>query len=189
MSSCHDECSGTQRDTWAHLCLEFGSQTTPSKSISACCLGLSRAAHTSRQLVVPPLELLCAILLLTGTAVRLAAMVLAVLLLSFIIAVAINMVRGRTLDCHCFGKAARRPIGWTLLLQDCLLLVIAVAVATYTHSWVLPETWSLFGHGGVVAAGNSIPLLIGLMLTVAAICLARGTASVQRKRPTAAAKS
>src|SRR5665213_608065 len=83
--------------------------------------------------LVPPLELLCAILLLTGTAVRLAAMVMAGLLLSFIIAVAINMIRGRTLDCHCFGKAARRPIGWTLLLQDCLLLVIAVAVATYTH--------------------------------------------------------
>ncbi|MGH2391534.1 MAG: MauE/DoxX family redox-associated membrane protein [Chloroflexota bacterium] len=139
--------------------------------------------------LVPPLELLCAILLLTGTAVRLAAMVMAVLLLSFIIAVAINMVRGRTLDCHCFGKAARRPIGWPLLFQDCLLLVIAILVVIYTHSWLMTETWSLFGRMGVVAAGSLVPLLIGLMLAVAAVCLARGTAAAHRKLTTSVVKS
>src|SRR5947209_4134985 len=67
--------------------------------------------------LVPPLEFLLALLLLTGTAVRFAAAILSMLLLSFIAAVAINLARGRNLDCHCFGKPTTRPIGWRLLLH------------------------------------------------------------------------
>src|SRR5207302_4809717 len=57
--------------------------------------------------LVPSLELLLALLLLTGTAVRSAAAITSVLLFSFIAAVGINLIRGRDLDCHCFGKATR----------------------------------------------------------------------------------
>jgi uncharacterized membrane protein YphA (DoxX/SURF4 family) len=72
--------------------------------------------------LLPPLELLLGLLLLSGTAVRSTAIVLALLLLSFMIAMSINLARGRNLDCHCFGKALRRSIGWGLLLQDSVLL-------------------------------------------------------------------
>src|SRR5205807_7414868 len=47
--------------------------------------------------LVPPLEFLLALLLLTGTAVRSAAVVMSMLLLSFIAAVGINLTRGRDL--------------------------------------------------------------------------------------------
>ncbi len=109
--------------------------------------------------LLPPLELLLALLLLTGTAVRSAAVVTSMLLLSFIAAVGINLTRGRDLDCHCFGKATRRPIGWRLLLQDGALLGAAIAVAAVRSHWVAPASWSVFRLLGLVQAGSSWPLL------------------------------
>lgn len=109
--------------------------------------------------VIPPLEYLLALLLLSGTAVRSAAVVVSLLLLSFIAAVGINLARGRTLDCHCFGKATRRPIGWRLLFQDGVLLCAAIALATITREWVAPEPWSVFRLSGIVQAGSLGPLL------------------------------
>jgi hypothetical protein len=109
--------------------------------------------------LVPPLEFLLALLLLTGTAVRSVAIVVSMLLLSFVIAIGINLVRGRDLDCHCFGKATRRPIGWRLLLQDGALLGASIAVASITREWVAPEPWSVFRLSGLVQDGSSVPLL------------------------------
>jgi len=111
--------------------------------------------------LIPPLEFLMALLLLTGTAVRFAAIVVSVLLLSFIIAIGINLTRGRKLDCHCFGKATRRPIGWRLLLQDAALLGAAIVVATVMSEWVATEPWSVFRLSGLVQARNPWPLLLG----------------------------
>jgi hypothetical protein len=109
--------------------------------------------------LLPPLECLLALLLLTGVAVRSAAVVVSLLLLSFIVAVGINLLRGRELDCHCFGKVTRRPIGWRLLLQDVALLCSAIALVAFTNEWVAPELWSVFRLSGLVQAGSPWPLL------------------------------
>jgi hypothetical protein len=109
--------------------------------------------------LIPPLEFLMALLLLTGTAVRSAAVIISVLLLSFIVAVSINLIRGRDLDCHCLGKATRRPIGWRLLLQDAALLGAAIAVVAVASEWVAPEPWSVFRLSGLVQTGSPWPLL------------------------------
>ena len=109
--------------------------------------------------LIPPLEFLMALLLLTGTAVRSAAVIISVLLLSFIVAVGINLVRGRDLDCHCFGKATKRPIGWRLLLQDAALFGAAIAVVAVASEWIAPEPWSVFRLSGLVQAGSPWPLL------------------------------
>lgn len=109
--------------------------------------------------LVPPLECLLALLLLTGTAVHSAAIIIVMLLLSFIVAVGINLARGRDLDCHCFGKATKRPIGWQLLLQDVALLGTAIALAAFTSEWVAPEPWSVFRFFGLVQVGSPGPLL------------------------------
>lgn len=119
--------------------------------------------------LIPPLEFLLALLLLTGTAVRAAAVVMAVLLLSFIAAIGINLARGRDLDCHCFGKGARRPIGWKLLLQDAALLGAAIAVVIFTREWVAPEPWSVVRLYGPVQADSAGPLM---GCAVATVCTA-----------------
>ncbi len=128
--------------------------------------------------VIPPLEFLVALLLLTGIAVRSAAAVLSPLLLSFIVAVGINLARGRDLDCHCFGKTTRRPSGWRLLLQDGALLGAAIALAIVTSEWVAPEPWSVFRLSGLVQAGSPAPLLGCVAVTVCtAALLSRSTYS------------
>jgi len=123
--------------------------------------------------LVPPLECLLALLLLTGTAVRFAAILIGMLLLSFIIAIAINLARGRDLDCHCFSKAKKRPIGWRLLLQDAVLLGTAIALAVPSE-WVVPEPWSVFRLFGLIHAGSVVPLLgCGGVTACTAVLLSR----------------
>jgi putative oxidoreductase len=126
--------------------------------------------------LLPPLEFLLALLLLTGIAVRSAAAIVLVLLLSFIVAVGINLARGRDLDCHCFGKSTKRPIGWGLLLQDAALLGAAIALVTVTREWVGPEPWSVFRLLGLVQIGSFWPLLGCAAVTACtAILLSRST--------------
>jgi uncharacterized membrane protein YphA (DoxX/SURF4 family) len=131
--------------------------------------------------LVPPLECLLALLLLTGTAVRSAAIVVSALLLSFIVAVGINLARGRDLDCHCFGRATRRPIGWQLLLQDAALLGAAIAVAVVSEEWVGTESWSVFRLSGLIHTGSFGPLLGCAALTgCIAVLLGRSSSSKRR---------
>ena len=85
---------------------------------------------------VPLCELFAAILLLSGTAVRSASVGLGFLLLSFLVAVGVNVTRGRKLDCHCFGQSANRQIGWGLLTKR----------IWRCSSWQC--FWSLWGSSG-----------------------------------------
>ena len=119
--------------------------------------------------VVPPLEFLLALLLLSGTALRSVAVVVALLLLSFIVAVGINLSRDRDLDCHCFGKTARRPIGWKLLFQDGFLFCASIVLAVLAREWATPEPWSVFRLFSVVQAGSLAPLLICAAVTACTV--------------------
>jgi len=132
--------------------------------------------------LVPPLELLVALLLLSGTAVRFAGAATAFLLLNFIIAVGINMARGRDLDCHCFGTVARRQIGRGLLLQDGALLCAAIAVTIIARTWVTVESWSPLGLVGLAPDGSPSPLLGCVVLTVGAAVLLRTSTSAGGRR-------
>jgi uncharacterized membrane protein YphA (DoxX/SURF4 family) len=131
--------------------------------------------------LVPPLEFLLAFLVLTGTAVRSAAAVMSVLLLSFIVAMGINMARGRDLDCHCFGRATTRPIGWRALLQDVVLLGASIAVIVLASEWVAPEPWSVFRLAGLAKAGWPAPLLACVAVTACAATLLGRSADGRRK--------
>jgi len=78
--------------------------------------------------LLPLAEVMCAIALLAGVW-RFGTGLLAIsLLISFLIAVTINLARGRTLDCHCFGSRMSEPLGWTTVVRLCILLACAVAV-------------------------------------------------------------
>jgi len=116
--------------------------------------------------VLPPIELFVALLLLTGTAVRAAAMLALLLLLSFLVGVGHNLARGRDLDCHCFGPAVKRRIGWGILAQDLALLLAAGSLAALMseQGWLQLEVWSLFWLLGVA---GSVPLVIGTCVVAA----------------------
>ncbi len=126
--------------------------------------------------LLPPLEFLLALLLLTGTAVHTAAIALSILLLSFIVAIGFNLARGRNLDCHCFGNATSRPIGRSLLFQDTALLGAALAIVIITKEWVTLEPWSVFRLSSLAQAGSFMPLVSCAAVTAcAALLLSRST--------------
>lgn len=76
-------------------------------------------------LLLPLAELACAIaLLFAGSAVWAAAGTLALLLL-FIAAIGVSLARGRRPACHCFGQLHSAPVGWTTLVRNAVLSVMA----------------------------------------------------------------
>jgi hypothetical protein len=122
--------------------------------------------------VLPPLEFLLALLLFTGTMVYLAAIVTGLLLVSFIVAMSMNIVRGRDLDCHCFGSKIQRKISWTLVLQDGLLLCAAIALVFVASMSVISEPWSIFRIIGPLSY-SFLPFALCLGLTGAVSVLLR----------------
>jgi uncharacterized membrane protein YphA (DoxX/SURF4 family) len=125
--------------------------------------------------LVPPAELLAALLLLTGAAVRSAALMVALLLLSFLVGVGVNLARGRDLDCHCFGKsgngATQHRIGWGLLLRECALLGAALVVLATARQWAGTEPWSVLSLARLVGAGSLWPLIGCIVATAVAAAL------------------
>ncbi|MDQ2745220.1 MAG: hypothetical protein M3Z66_23390 [Chloroflexota bacterium] len=93
---------------------------------------------------LPPVELFIALLFLTGAAAPLAAVCASLLLLSFVIAVGVNLRRGADLACGCFGGRGRRRIGPGLLLQDLGLLGLSSVSLLLAAGWLGVERWSVF---------------------------------------------
>lgn len=96
--------------------------------------------------LLPSLELLAALLLLAGITVRWSALFLALMLASFCLAVAINLARGRDVDCGCFGASGKktgRRVGPSLLLQDVALLGVALVVCALAPGGLVLAPWSL----------------------------------------------
>jgi putative oxidoreductase len=79
--------------------------------------------------LVPMLELVAAIALVSGWRRRAGAILLGGLTLAFIALIASVIVRGIDVACGCFGHAAEaEAIGWPLLARDLgLLVLIAIA--------------------------------------------------------------
>jgi putative oxidoreductase len=74
--------------------------------------------------VMPWLEFVCALLLLSGQRVRTASFIVSGLLVVFIAAVGISMLRGLDVQCGCFSAGSSRKIGFRLLGEDVLYLAM-----------------------------------------------------------------
>ncbi len=73
-------------------------------------------------------ELVGAAALLTGRWSWWGATIALALLALFIAAIVANLLRGRTPDCHCFGKLHSEPVGWSTVARNLVLASLAVAV-------------------------------------------------------------
>lgn len=105
--------------------------------------------------LLPPAEALCGIGLLAGVWPGPAAAASAGILGSFLIAVSVNLVRGRDLACHCFGsrsgeRLGRATLARLLLLLGCAVIVLTVSGAEPFRALSLPA--SLIGLGVVADA-------------------------------------
>jgi len=80
-------------------------------------------------IVLPWLEVVCALALLGGIAVRGAAFLLVVLLVVFIIAIASGIHRGLDISCGCFGMGeSGKRVGYEEIVRDAAMLAAAIAV-------------------------------------------------------------
>lgn len=104
---------------------------------------------------LPPGEFLVGALLLLGLEPVPVAAAVGFCLLTFSAAIALNLLRGRRIDCGCFGLVADSRLSWSLLGRNALLLSAALLVAIRPVSMPLSSevAWLVVASVAVVAAG------------------------------------
>lgn len=87
--------------------------------------------------VIPWLEALCGLLLITGWRARAAASLILALTLVFMATLASTIVRGLDIDCGCFRHGGAKTSAWAALARDALLLAAALILLRKTgkRSW------------------------------------------------------
>lgn len=120
--------------------------------------------------VLPATECILGFACIAGLALPVIAALLALLLLAFTWAISINLARGRSFDCHCFGSGGAQ-IGAPLLLRNVLLLLTAVWLAVAGRSLTsLPAVSShwqvLVSQLGTTSAAAPLAGTVALALAV-----------------------
>ena len=87
--------------------------------------GLPAALAEPLGLLLPLAELAVALALLPASTAWWAALGGLLLLVGFIGGIAVNLARGRTPNCHCFGQLHSKPIGQPTLLRNGVLALLA----------------------------------------------------------------
>jgi methylamine dehydrogenase accessory protein MauD len=123
---------------------------------------VSGAARAARQFGAPARVALPAAVLLACTEIAIGAGLLvsgtahsaaaagAALLIVFAAAIATARLRGRTPDCHCFGRLHSRPAGWGMVARNLALAAAAVFVATQSATTIDVAALVALGLGGLV---------------------------------------
>jgi len=83
-------------------------------------------------LVIPWLELICGILLLTGVYLRGSSVIMAAFLVIFIAAISSAILRHLTIDCGCFGSGVSSPVSWLRVAEDAGLLLLTFHVLAFS---------------------------------------------------------
>lgn len=118
--------------------------------------------------VLPPTEVAAGALMGAGVAIRVVGVGLTLLLVVFAVVVAINLVRGRRIDCGCFGGLGSKPITWATVARNVVLAAVAATVAA-----VSPGELALRVFGPPTAGAMlSEPDALAVLLTTTAALLA-----------------
>jgi uncharacterized membrane protein YphA (DoxX/SURF4 family) len=81
---------------------------------------------------LPWAEAVLGLLLILGWQTRRASVLSALLMVVFLLAIAINLGRGRRdLECGCFGSRRHEKIGWKVVGRDLILLLLSLQLALW----------------------------------------------------------
>jgi peroxiredoxin len=140
--------------------------------------GVPDSLVTPVSIALPMVEIVVAIALLPAATVWYGAVGAVILLGLFVGGIAYNMAQGKTPDCHCFGQIHSEPVGWSTLIRNSALLVIAgmVAVFGYQNPGLSAVAW-LFD----LTKAETMILIFGLM-TVGLLFFAVGLLNEVLKR-------
>ncbi len=120
-------------------------------------------------IVLPIVELAIAVGLLFVNTTRVSALAALLMLLLFVAAIALNLARGQTHDCHCFGQLYSRPLGWPTLARNLIFAVMAGFVLWQAQTGPSPSIvnelarlnvaqWFLLGAAALSAFGGLVYL-------------------------------
>lgn len=129
---------------------------------------LPRAAVGPVASALPWIEVTVGTSILVGFAVTAMFTAAAVLLAAFTIGMAVNLVRGRVIDCGCRG--AGTPISWRLVGTNVVLLV---AVVLALGSWPAPVLPTLIGSEERLSVDDAVAVLVILAGSVLLVRLAK----------------
>ncbi|MCG6912395.1 DoxX family membrane protein [bacterium BMS3Abin03] len=87
-------------------------------------------------ITLPWLELTTGILLLFGIKVKENSFIISVLLIIFIIAISISLIRGLNIDCGCFGTVSGTKIGVNKIIEDLVLLLLGVILIKFDSEFL-----------------------------------------------------
>ena len=79
-------------------------------------------------IALPIAELAIAAGLLFTNTTRGSAVAALIVLALFVVAISVNLARGHTHDCHCFGQIYSRPLGWPTLVRNLVFALVAAFV-------------------------------------------------------------
>jgi LPXTG-motif cell wall-anchored protein len=117
--------------------------------------------------LLPIAELGTAIGLLLSRSMYVSALAALLLLCVFIVAISVNLARGRTHDCHCFGQLHSRPLGWSTLARNLIFALGAGIVLWQSRAHSLPSVFSTRAE----IDSSGFLLLIGLLVIVSGFLL------------------
>lgn len=120
---------------------------------------------------LPGVEVALGVLMLLGLGTAPVASFVGVTLLAFSLAVALNLARGRDLDCGCFAVGAPRHIGWPLIARNLVLIGMTAAVAAASSPAALSLDEFSSTRGSSVASASAFALAMSAALAVLALTL------------------
>ena len=82
-------------------------------------------------IILPWIELCAGLLLIFGVSIKENAAILSGLLIVFIIAIVISLVRGLDIDCGCFGTVDGTKVGIQKILENTGLLIIGLILIKF----------------------------------------------------------
>jgi len=104
-------------------------------------------------IVLPFVELFSGFALILGVYPRSAALAINIMLLGFMIAISINLIRGWEFDCGCFsfGKRGYMSSAVQLLIRDFFYFVLGLQVCLFSKN----RKWALLSTGGIIRAQSA----------------------------------
>jgi uncharacterized membrane protein YphA (DoxX/SURF4 family) len=129
---------------------------------------------------LPVVEVAAGTLLLLGLGTAPVAGLLGVFLVVFTGAVAINLARGRAIDCGCYGAGPARTIGWPTLVRNLGLLAMAVVVAAEAPAAFALDAMLGLGSRHGVSSANAVGLLVAATVAVVGFTAAREALDLRR---------
>jgi peroxiredoxin/uncharacterized membrane protein YphA (DoxX/SURF4 family) len=103
--------------------------------------GLPRRLAQPLGLLLSAAEILIAVALVAAPLAWYAACAALALLGIFILAIGVNLARGRKPDCHCFGQLHSAPVGWKTLARNGVLAAAAGWLVSRGPSRLGPSVW------------------------------------------------